>query len=105
MNDDFTAIFPFEDGKIVHEKRLRTVLKQDFSIATGDGHHSMLNSPGTDDWYILYHRTPIPTKSMHYRVVSIDYIYYNADGSIQHVKMTNAGVEKQENKILYLQLC
>ena len=143
LNDDFTALVPFEDGKIVHEitpegyvegpvmfirnnkyylmwsegdwtnssyqvaysiadspfgpfKRLETVLKQDLSIATGAGHHSMLNIPGTDDWYILYHRRPIPTKSMHHRVVCIDRIYFNADGTIQPVKMTNAGVEKRK---------
>ena len=31
-------------------KRIGTILKQDASIATGAGHHSVINVPGTDEW-------------------------------------------------------
>lgn len=79
-------------------KRIGTVLEQDSAIATGAGHHSMLNIPGTDDWYIVYHRRPIPNEGQNHRVVCIDHIYFNADGTIKPVKITFEGVEKRKLK-------
>lgn len=29
-------------------------------IVKGTGHHSIINIPGTDDWYVIYHRHAIP---------------------------------------------
>ncbi|MDO9155660.1 MAG: hypothetical protein Q7U17_02220, partial [Sediminibacterium sp.] len=43
---------------------------------------------GTDEWYIVYHRRPIPNLDRDHRVTCIDKLYFNADGSIQKVKMT-----------------
>ena len=39
-------------------KRVGKILQQDDTIARGAGHHSIVNIPGTDDWYIAYHRRP-----------------------------------------------
>lgn len=51
---------PFEfKGKVLGSKR---------PIATGAGHHSVLNIPGTDEWYICYHRRPISSLSPNHRV-------------------------------------
>ena len=36
------------------------VMRSDPAIATGAGHHSVLRIPDTDDWYVIYHRRPIP---------------------------------------------
>ncbi|MBS1935032.1 MAG: glycoside hydrolase family 43 protein [Bacteroidetes bacterium] len=72
-----------------------TVLKADSTVATGAGHHSVFNIPGTDDWYIVYHRRPIPNKGRDHRVVCIDRMYFNEDGTIQNVKMTFEGVQKR----------
>ncbi|MFW6277536.1 MAG: glycoside hydrolase family 43 protein [Prolixibacteraceae bacterium] len=76
-------------------ERMGTVLESDSTIATGAGHHSVLNYPNSDDWYIFYHRRPIPNESPHHRVTCIDRMYFNADGSIQPIKMTFEGVEKR----------
>ena len=65
------------------------VLSSQRPIATGAGHHSVLNIPGTDDWYICYHRRPIPNQSRDHRVACLDRMYFNADGSIKPVVMTN----------------
>ena len=73
-----------------------TILQTDPAVATGAGHHSVVNIPETDDWYIVYHRRPIPNKGRDHRVVCIDRMYFNSDGSIQPVKMTNEGVEKRK---------
>ena len=45
------------------------------------GRHSVVNVPGTDDWYIVYHRQ-----------LAIDRMTFNADGTIQPVVMTNEGI-------------
>ena len=139
LNDDVTALVPFEDGSLVREitpegyvegpfmfkkdgryyfmwseggwggddyrvayavadspfgpfERLGTILEQDPAIATGAGHHSVIHVPGSDDWYIVYHRRPIPNLGRDHRVTAIDRMEFNADGTIRPVVMTNAGV-------------
>lgn len=69
-----------------------TILQSNPSVATGAGHHSVMNIPGTDDWYIVYHRRPIPNKGRDHRVVCIDKMLFNVDGSIQPVAITFEGV-------------
>lgn len=69
-----------------------TILAQDFRIANGAGHHSVVNVPGTDDWYIVYHRRPLGDDDGDHRQVAIDRMIFNADGTIKPVVMTNEGV-------------
>lgn len=76
-------------------ERETTILEADSTIATGAGHHSVMNIPGTDEWYIVYHRRPIPNLDRDHRVTCIDRLYFNADGSIQKVKMTFEGVKRE----------
>jgi beta-xylosidase len=75
-----------------------TILKADNSIATGAGHHSVVNLPGTDEWYIVYHRRPIPNQDRDHRVVCMDRLYFNKDGTIKEVKMTFEGAAKRKIK-------
>ncbi len=65
-----------------------TVLSSQHPLATGAGHHSVINVPGTDDWYICYHRRPIPSKGTNHRVTCIDRLYFGDNGDILPVKMT-----------------
>ncbi|WP_149824135.1 family 43 glycosylhydrolase [Streptomyces tailanensis] len=57
------------------------------------GHHSVVNAPGTDDWYMVYHRFALngPGKSggdgMH-RETTIDRMEFAADGTIKPVVPT-----------------
>lgn len=76
-------------------KRIDTVLKQDRAIATGAGHHGVLNVPGTDNWYIVYHRRPLGETDANNRVTCIDKMVFDANGLIQPVKITNEGVATQ----------
>lgn len=64
------------------------VLSSQRPLATGAGHHSVICLPGTDDWYICYHRRPIPNASPHHRVTCLDRMFFNADGTISPVVMT-----------------
>lgn len=73
-------------------KRIGTILQQDTRIANGAGHHSVVNIPGTDDWYIAYHRRPLGDTDGHHREMAIDHLYFNADGTIKPVVMTTDGV-------------
>ncbi|MBW4331956.1 glycoside hydrolase family 43 protein [Stakelama sp. CBK3Z-3] len=68
------------------------ILEQDFKIARGAGHHSVVNIPGTDDWYIAYHRRPLDETKGEHRQLAIDRMEFNADGTIRPVRMTNRGV-------------
>jgi beta-xylosidase len=71
------------------------ILKADESIATGAGHHSVVNFPDTDDWYIFYHRRPIPNLDRDHRVTCVDRLYFDKNGGIKNVKMTFEGVSKR----------
>ncbi|MEC9261312.1 MAG: family 43 glycosylhydrolase, partial [Pseudomonadota bacterium] len=64
------------------------------------GHNSVINKPGSDDWFIVYHRFTRPKgESMggdagFHREVSIDKLHFNADGSIATVTPTLSGITK-----------
>ena len=57
-------------------------------LATGAGHHSVACKPGTDEWYICYHRRPIPSKGRDHLVVCIDRMEFDANGDIKPIVMT-----------------
>lgn len=52
----------------------------------------MINVPGTDRWYIAYHRRPLADRQGEHRELAIDRMTFNPDGSIQPVTHTNQGV-------------
>ena len=72
--------------------RAGKILSTDPAVANGPGHHSVLQIPGTDDWYILYHRHPLGTTGANQRVMAIDRMTFNGSGDIEPVKMTANGV-------------
>lgn len=57
----------------------------------GTGHHSVLQKPGTDEWYIVYHRFTRPDgikmgRSAGYnREVCIDKMEFRSDGAIKEI--------------------
>lgn len=76
-------------------KPMGKILQQDFRIARGAGHHSVVNVPGTDDWYIAYHRRPLDDDKGEHRQMAIDRMVFAADGTIKPVVMTKEGVAPQ----------
>ncbi|MGE4569139.1 MAG: glycoside hydrolase family 43 protein [Bacteroidales bacterium] len=86
---NYQVAYAIADSPFGPFKRIGVVLKQDPEIATGAGHHSMLNIPGTDDWYIIYHRRPLGETNGNHRVTCIDRIYFDENGMIKAVKMTH----------------
>jgi len=67
--------------------RLDKVLAQDPAVAKGSGHNSVVNVPGTDTWYIFYHRRPLSETDGNHRRLAYDRMSFNADGTIQRVTM------------------
>jgi len=72
------------------------ILQQDPRVARGAGHHSAINIPGTDDWYIAYHRRPLGETDGNHRELAIDRMRFRPDGTIAPVMITNGGVAPVE---------
>lgn len=64
------------------------------------GHNSVIQIPGKDEWYIVYHRFNYPNginmgRSAGYnREVCIDKLEFNADGTIKQTIPTHSGIVK-----------
>jgi beta-xylosidase len=76
-------------------QRVGKIMAQDPNVGTGAGHHSVINVPGTDRWYIVYHRHPLGDKDGNHRQVCIEEMHFDAKGLIQPVKLTTTGVAAQ----------
>jgi beta-xylosidase len=72
-------------------ERVGTLLSTDPAIANGPGHHSVLQIPGTDTWYIVYHRHAIGTNDLNQRVLAIDEMHFDANGNIEPIQMLKDG--------------
>ncbi|QHS60460.1 glycoside hydrolase family 43 protein [Chitinophaga agri] len=95
---DYAVAYAIADSPVGPFKRIGRVLEQDSTIARGAGHHSMINVPGTDRWYIVYHRRPLTETHANHRVTCIDEIHFDENGHIIPVKMTNEGVKRDKLK-------
>ncbi|MDR1203335.1 MAG: glycoside hydrolase family 43 protein [Tannerellaceae bacterium] len=139
LNDDFTALVPFDDGEIYKEvtpenytegpfmfkkngkyyfmwseggwgspdycvayaiadsplgpfNRIGKILQQDPEVATSAGHHSVIHIPGSEDYYIVYHRRPLTETHHNHRATCIDKMTFDENGLINPVKITFEGV-------------
>ncbi len=72
--------------------RTGSIMQSNPLIGNGAGHHSVLNIPGTDDWYIAYHRRPLTETDPHHRVVCLDRLYFDDNSDILPVVLTSEGV-------------
>jgi beta-xylosidase len=93
---DYSVAYAVASSPFGPFERKGKILKQDPQIATGAGHHSVINIPGTDKYYIVYHRRPLNETDRNARVVCIDLMEFDAEGNILPVKMTEKGVRKQK---------
>ncbi|MFJ7180728.1 family 43 glycosylhydrolase [Streptomyces massasporeus] len=62
------------------------------------GHHSVVNTPGTDDWYMVYHRFALngpglPGGDGMHRETTVDRMEFAADGTIEPVAPTLEGIK------------
>jgi len=92
-NDTYKVAYAMADKVTGPYERIGTILESDKNIATGAGHNSVINTPNTDQWYMVYHRRPIPNKGRDHRVICVDKLEFKQDGTIKQVKMTFEGVQ------------
>ena len=75
-------------------ERVGKILQQDPTVATGAGHHSIVQAPKSGNWYIVYHRRPLGETDRNHRVVCIDDLKFDATGAILPVVITKDGVAR-----------
>ncbi|MCC6678587.1 MAG: family 43 glycosylhydrolase [Phycisphaerales bacterium] len=89
---DYSVAYAIADSPLGPFQRIGKILQQDPNVATGAGHHSIIQVPGRDEWYIVYHRRPLGETDRDHRVVCIDKMEFDAEGKIKPVKITFEGV-------------
>jgi len=90
---DYSVAYAIADSPMGPFKRIAKILQQDPKVATGAGHHSVLQLPGKDEWHIIYHRRPLGERDGNHRVTCIDKMVFDDKGMIQPVKITFEGVD------------
>lgn len=80
------------DGKPAKTERTIVISQDPSKQIFGTGHHAIIQKPGTDKWYIVYHRFARPDgvkmgwSAGYNREVCIDKIEFNEDGTIKAVR-------------------
>jgi beta-xylosidase len=95
---NYSVAYAIADSPFGPFKRIAKVLKQDPKVATGAGHHSVIHVPGTDEYYIVYHRRPLGERDGNSRVTCIDRMEFDADGFIKPIRITHEGVRARRLK-------
>ncbi len=93
---DYSVAYAIADSPFGPFKRVDRILQQNPEIANGAGHHSVIQIPGKDEWYIVYHRRPESEKGRRdSRETCIDKMEFDENGLIKPVIITREGVEKR----------
>ncbi len=90
---NYSVAYAVSDSPTGPFDRIGKILRQNPEVATGAGHHSVIRLPGTDDYFIVYHRRPLHTTDRNHREVCIDRMSFNEDGTIRPVEITFRGVK------------
>ncbi|WP_207434874.1 glycoside hydrolase family 43 protein [Sabulibacter ruber] len=93
---DYSVAYAVADSPFGPFERVGKILQQDPAIATGAGHHSVIQVPNKDKWYIVYHRRPLTETDRDHRVTCIEEMFFDEKGFIKPVKLTNEGVAKNK---------
>ncbi|MGW5472762.1 family 43 glycosylhydrolase [Streptomyces chartreusis] len=84
---DYSVSYAMSDSPTGPFQKIDKVLAQDPAVAKGSGHNSVANVPGTDTWYIFYHRRPLSESDGNHRQLAYDRMYFNPDGTIRRIAM------------------
>lgn len=91
---NYSVAYAIADSPLGPFQRIGKILQQDPTVATGAGHHSVIQLPGRDVYYIVYHRRPLGERDGNHRVTCIDRMEFDEQGFIKPVKITFEGVER-----------
>ncbi|MFB6552767.1 family 43 glycosylhydrolase [Streptomyces sp. NPDC056405] len=84
---DYSVSYAMSDSPTGPFRKIDKVLAQDPAVAKGSGHNSVVNVPGTDTWYIVYHRRPLSETDGNHRQLAYDRMHFNPDGTIRRIGM------------------
>ena len=87
---DYSVAYAIAESPLGPFKRIGKVLQSDPKVATSAGHHSLIRTD--DQWYIVYHRRPLGETSRHHRATAIDRMYFDDQGRILPIQITQEGV-------------
>lgn len=90
---DYCVAYAIADSIHGPFERVGKILEQDPKVATGAGHHSVIQLPGSDACFIVYHRRPLGETDGNHRVVCIERLEFDEQGFIKPVRLTFEGVE------------
>jgi beta-xylosidase len=91
---NYSVAYAIADSPLGPFQRIGKILQQDPTVATGAGHHSVMQLPGKDVYYVVYHRRPLGERDGNHRVVCIDRMEFDGQGFIKPVKITFDGVAR-----------
>ena len=86
-------------GKINLPANNLVIAKDKETEIYGTGHNSIIQIPGKDEWYIVYHRFNYPNgitmgrAAGYNREVCIDKMEFDSEGNIIQVKPTHQGIK------------
>jgi beta-xylosidase len=89
---NYSVAYAIGDSPFGPFERIGKVLKQDPEIATGAGHHSVIQVPNSDEYYVVYHRRPRGETDANSRVTCIDRMEFDERGLIKPIRITREGV-------------
>ncbi|CAN5387467.1 hypothetical protein BH10BAC2_BH10BAC2_44370 [soil metagenome] len=95
---DYSVAYAVADSPFGPFERVGKILQQDAAIAKGAGHHSIIHNTQKDLWYIVYHRRPLTETAANNRVTCIEQLFFDENGLIKPVQLTNEGVQQQALK-------
>lgn len=85
---DYAVSYAMSASPLGPFERLAKILEQDTAVATGSGHNGVIHVPGSDIYYMLYHRHPLGNNiDANDRHLAYDRLTFNPDGTIQPVRM------------------
>lgn len=89
----YNVAYAMSDSPFGPFRREGTVLLKNESVGSGAGHHSVVNIPGTNEWYLFYHRHPSADSGGNDRVVCVERMHFDHKGRIVPMMITNEGVK------------
>ncbi|SHG34291.1 glycoside hydrolase family 43 protein [Flavobacterium defluvii] len=90
---DYCVAYAIADSPMGPFKRIGKILEQDFKIANGAGHNSIIKKPDSDQYFIVYHRRPLTETDGNSRETCIEEMYFDENGFIKPVVITKEGVQ------------
>lgn len=95
---DYSVAYAISNSPVGPFERIGKILQQDSLVATGAGHHSVIQVPNTKKWYIIYHRRPLKETNANHRVTCIDEMTFDRKGFIKPVRISTTGVQLKARK-------